>query len=123
MLICSFTHDKLRQLVDLITVLPPADCDHARGHKWPFLASEIFSFELTPIMDKFFEAPEVLPEPAQQDPEAEYKTPLVDAEDETITEDTFQVQIETHEKPKAETKVEPPHKHALIDRAFACLQE
>lgn len=87
----SFKHDKLRQLIDLITVHPPPEADHNRGHKWPFVASEIFSFELTQIMDKFFEAPEIAVEPEREDPEAEFQTPLVDKDDEVINEDTFKV--------------------------------
>jgi hypothetical protein len=54
----SFTHQKLARLVDYITQMPPDDCSHDRGHKYPFLASEIFSCELPQIMEKFFEAPE-----------------------------------------------------------------
>ena len=124
MLIFSFKHDKLRQLIDLITVHPPAEADHNRGHKWPFLAAEIFNFELTPIMDKFFEAPEIAAEQELEDPEAEFKTPLVDKDDEVINEDTFQVQIETVEKVtnKEEPQVEAVHKYALIDRAFKFLE-
>lgn len=59
-------------MIDLITVNPSDDADHNRGHKWPFVASEIFNFELTPIMDKFFEAPEVEAEQEREDPEAEF---------------------------------------------------
>lgn len=37
--------------------MPESD-EHNRGHKYPFLASEIFSCEINPIIQKFFEAPE-----------------------------------------------------------------
>ena len=33
----------VHELIDLITSMPPEDADHARGHKYPFLASQVFS--------------------------------------------------------------------------------
>mmetsp|Transcript_49034 Transcript_49034/g.36108 ORF Transcript_49034/g.36108 Transcript_49034/m.36108 type:complete len:113 (+) Transcript_49034:28-366(+) len=50
-----FDHYKLMKLVDLITVMPPEDATHMRGHKMPFIASEIFNCEINNILDKFFE--------------------------------------------------------------------
>ena len=44
-------------MVDLITVMPPEDASQNRGHKFPFLASEIFNCELNTVLEKFFEAP------------------------------------------------------------------
>ena len=29
----SFTHEQLKKLIDFITVMPPEDATHARGHK------------------------------------------------------------------------------------------
>lgn len=37
--------------------MPPEDADKNRGHKFPFLASEIFNCELNTVLEKFFEAP------------------------------------------------------------------
>ncbi len=36
----------------------PEDDQHNRGHKYPFLAAEIFNCEINQILDKFFEAPQ-----------------------------------------------------------------
>jgi len=58
-LIKYFNHDKLKKLIDYITVEPREDVSHARGHKYPFLSGEIFNCELSQILEKFFEAPEV----------------------------------------------------------------
>lgn len=52
-----FEHDKIAKLIEMITEMPSQDVDHARGHKFPFLSSEIFSCENNVILDKFFEAP------------------------------------------------------------------
>ena len=55
-LIKYFDHDKLKVLVDYITVLPEED-EQKRGHKYPFLSAEIFNCEINLVLDKFFEAP------------------------------------------------------------------
>lgn len=52
-----FDHDKLTVLIDYITVMPTKDDGHNRGHKYPFIAGEIFNCEINQILDKFFEAP------------------------------------------------------------------
>ena len=63
-LIKYFDHDKLKVLVDYITVMPEVD-EQKRGHKYPFLAAEIFNCEINQVLDKFFEAPvKVKPQPA-----------------------------------------------------------
>ncbi|CDW85853.1 UNKNOWN [Stylonychia lemnae] len=54
----SFDHEKLKRLVDLVTVVPDANSGHQRGHKFPFIASEIFNCEINSLLDKFFDAPE-----------------------------------------------------------------
>jgi hypothetical protein len=56
-LIKYFDHDKLKVLIDYITVMPKEDAGHNRGHKYPFMAGEIFNCEINQILDKFFEAP------------------------------------------------------------------
>jgi hypothetical protein len=57
-LIKFFDHDKLKVLIDYITVMPADDDGHERGHKYPFIAGEIFNCEINEVLDKFFEAPE-----------------------------------------------------------------
>jgi hypothetical protein len=52
---------RVNQLLDLCLVFPPEGCDHARGHKLPFLASELFGYELNAIVASFFEEDEVSP--------------------------------------------------------------
>jgi hypothetical protein len=66
----SFDHERMNKLIDLITVMPPDNATHQRGHKYdsyhissslfrfPFIASEIFNCEINSILDKFFDAPE-----------------------------------------------------------------
>jgi len=44
-LIKYFDHDKLKVLVDYITVMPEKD-EQKRGHKYPFIAGEIFNCEI-----------------------------------------------------------------------------
>jgi hypothetical protein len=46
-LIKYFDHEKLKILVDYITVMPSKDAGHNRGHKYPFLSGEIFNCEIT----------------------------------------------------------------------------
>ena len=56
-LIKYFDHDKLKELVDYITVMPEQEDGYQRGRKYPFITGEIFNCEINQIMDKFFEAP------------------------------------------------------------------
>jgi hypothetical protein len=66
-LIKYFDHDKLKVLIDYITVMPSKEDGHNRGHKYPFIAGEIFNCEINQILDKFFEAPvRVKPEESQE---------------------------------------------------------
>lgn len=44
----------MAELVDLITQMPPVDATHDRGHKLPFIASELFNCELSKLNDLFF---------------------------------------------------------------------
>ena len=34
--------------------MPPEDSTHDRGHKYPFIASEIFNCEISKMIDLFF---------------------------------------------------------------------
>ncbi len=56
-LIQYFDHERLSRLVEYMTVMPPEDAPHSRGHKYPFIASEIFNCEINQVLEKFFEAP------------------------------------------------------------------
>ena len=67
-LIKYFDHDKLKILIDYITVMPTEQDSHDRGHKYPFIAGEIFNCEINQILDKFFEAPvKTPPEPVEDE--------------------------------------------------------
>jgi hypothetical protein len=57
--------EKIKQLIDFITVMPEED-EHKRGHKYPFLANEVFSCDMTEVLEKFFLPPS---EDAQDEPE------------------------------------------------------
>jgi len=48
----------MKDLVDLITVMPPDNASHNRGHKFPFLANEIFNCEINALLDRFFDGPD-----------------------------------------------------------------
>jgi len=41
--IFSFNNQRIHELVDYLTVMPPDGSSHDRGHKYPFLANQIFS--------------------------------------------------------------------------------
>jgi len=56
-LIKFFDHDKLKTLIDYITVMPKEDSGYARGRKYPYITGEIFNCEINQILDKFFEVP------------------------------------------------------------------
>jgi hypothetical protein len=53
-LMISFNHDRAEELLNLVTSMPPEDASHERGHKYPFLASEVFNCELSKLNDLFF---------------------------------------------------------------------
>lgn len=73
-----------------MTVMPDANDNHSRGHKYvssyfilyryPFLSAEIFNCELTTMLDKFFEAPEVIEKPSEKTQSPQKR---VDTEEET----------------------------------------
>ena len=52
-LISFFTRARIRRLIDFITVMPSED-EHKRGHKYPYVASEIFNCEIYQVLDMFF---------------------------------------------------------------------
>lgn len=53
----SFTHEKLAQMIEMMTEMPPDGCSHNRGHKHPFTVAEIFGCEVSQINDLFFTKP------------------------------------------------------------------
>ena len=82
-LIKYFDHDKLKVLIDYITVMPNAEDGHDRGHKYPFIAGEIFNCEINQILDKFFEAPvKIAPVAADDDDKDSDKKSDTDKEEE-----------------------------------------
>ena len=53
-----FFHDeKLKVLIDFITVMQDKEHGHNRFHKYPFITGEIFNYDINQILDKLFEAP------------------------------------------------------------------
>ncbi|OMJ87252.1 hypothetical protein SteCoe_11101 [Stentor coeruleus] len=48
------SREKLLELIQLITVYPPEEADHKRGHKHPFIASELFGCDSTHLYSQFF---------------------------------------------------------------------
>lgn len=76
-LINFFTRERIRRLIKLITVMPEVD-EHKRGHKYPYVASEIFNCEIYQVLDMFFtfgsEEPERSPEEDKKEEEEEDKS-------------------------------------------------
>lgn len=87
-LIKYFDHEKLTVLIDYITVMPTKEDGHNRGHKYPFIAGEIFNCEINQILDKFFEAPiKVKPAPEENNADDEEEKDEVEAETEATNEE------------------------------------
>jgi hypothetical protein len=51
-----FNHEKLSEMLDYIIKMPPTECSHDRGHKYPFTVSELFACEISQINELFFTA-------------------------------------------------------------------
>lgn len=69
-LINYLDRDKIKQLIDFITVMPEED-EHNRGHKYPFVASEVFNCDISEVIDMFFIAPCDDKQPEPEEPEHE----------------------------------------------------
>ena len=54
-----FDQDKLKTLIDYITVMPREEDGPDRCRKYPFISAEILAFGIPPILDRFFEGPKV----------------------------------------------------------------
>ena len=48
------TREKVVKLIEYITVMPDENADNNRGHRFPFVASEILSCDSPAILDMFF---------------------------------------------------------------------
>jgi len=70
-LIKYLNRDKIKELIDFITVMPDED-EHKRGHKYPFMANEVFNCDIQEVIEKFFMAPcdDIVEEP-EEDTHAE----------------------------------------------------
>lgn len=52
-----FNEKRTLELIEYLTEMPPQGCNHDRGHKFPFLANQIFTDGeegLSSIIEKFF---------------------------------------------------------------------
>lgn len=77
-LIKYLNRDKIKELIDFITVMPEKD-EHKRGHKFPFIANEVFNCDIQEVIEKFF-----IP-PCEDAPEEEEHDEDNQAEDEDST--------------------------------------
>jgi hypothetical protein len=68
-LVKYLNREKIKELIDLITVMPETD-EHNRGHKYPFLANEVFNCDIQEISDRFFISPADDVEPEEPEDEA-----------------------------------------------------
>jgi len=73
-LIKYLDHEKLKTLIDYITVMPTDEDGHNRGHKYPFISGEIFNLEINQILDKFFEVPSKQDDEKPEDKEEDKKS-------------------------------------------------
>jgi hypothetical protein len=105
-LLTYFDHDKMKRLIDFITVMPPSDADQKRGHKYPFLALEIFNCEINPLLEKFFEAPEPRETVSTDKEEDSMKDDevLIDRLDGTLEEDNKGSEPTSEDAAKEESK-------------------
>lgn len=55
-LIKYLDRERVKELIDLIIEMPETD-EHNRGHKYPFVANEVFNCDMQQIIDKFFISP------------------------------------------------------------------
>lgn len=60
-------------MLSLVLEMPPADCSDNRGYKIPFQTMELFAFEVSSIIDAFFDKSEEKP--------IEETNPLIEALD------------------------------------------
>ena len=51
---CSFTRERVRQMLEMITQEPSEDADRERGHSMPFHSDMIFQLNKTSINARFF---------------------------------------------------------------------
>lgn len=106
-LISFFDHDKLKVLIDYITIMPTPEDGHDRGHKYPFLAGEILNCEINEMLDKFFVAPErPMKEPTSEDekPEAEKEKEETPEKDSKAAVDLEKVDEKKDEEKPEESK-------------------
>merc|ERR1712086_613063 len=124
-LIKYFDHDKLKVLVDYITVMPELD-EQKRGHKYPFIAGEIFNCEINQILDKFFEAPvKVKPAPALTPSESatEVTDTSVTKEDDDDKKTDAKEEIPTGDEKDGEAAVTEEKKEATEGEEKATTEE
>jgi hypothetical protein len=62
----------MKQLINYITVVPAED-DHTKGHKYPFLVNELFALDNSKINEKFF-SEEIYEEPSKKEDDSEDET-------------------------------------------------
>ena len=59
----SFDREKVRKMLVFILKMPTEEDTHNRAHKFPFIASEIFSSDCPIIFEMFFSEPEEIKAP------------------------------------------------------------
>jgi len=55
-IVTFFDHKRIGELVDLMTLMPGEESSHARGHRLPYVASEILATDNGTLIDKFFKS-------------------------------------------------------------------
>mgnify|MGYP006893267297 CR=1 len=118
-LIKYFDHDRLKVLIDYITVMPTEADGHDRGHKYPFIAGEIFNCEINQILDKFFEAPvlNVIDSTPAVAAEEEDKDDKASSDGEKKSDNEKEEIVGVVEEDKEDTAVEAPEIEAPQDVA------
>lgn len=96
--------------------MPSEDASHQRGQKMPFVASEIFSQDITPMLLKFFEEPTKDEEPSnEEDDEATQETTKVssnkdDSDDDVVVDKDKSSDDEDESKEKSEEEKDKEEK-------------
>lgn len=58
--LCSFTQERLQELIALLVTEPPPEADYRRGHKHPFLAAELIGCEAPQVLQTILVDPSLL---------------------------------------------------------------
>lgn len=74
-------------MLELVLQMPPENCSHDRGHKFPFVVNEIIGQELCMITEKFFILVEEKTEVAEMNTQEGEDDVILESEDFEVNEE------------------------------------